>query len=112
MLGTGYLKVTGVVDLSEGIYKLKLPNQEIKHLFNGIIRDWFNDKVIGENLETILKDLISLNLRDFERKFKLLTLEMSPCLQLFIIKAFSNYCNIYFRNDKYEEINSMKKEVK
>ena len=66
LLGTGYLKVTEVVDLATGIYKVKIPNYEIKFLFQTIIREWFNDKVIGNNLNTILKDLITLNLDEFE----------------------------------------------
>ena len=76
MLGTGYLKVVETVDLVEGIYKVKLPNYEIKSLFQGIVRDWFNDKVPGNNLKSILKDLIELNLREFEKKFNRLVREM------------------------------------
>ena len=41
-----------------------------------IIREWFNDKVIGNNLNTILKDLVTLNLEEFEEKFKQLVIEM------------------------------------
>ena len=58
MLGTGYLKVSEVVNLAEGIYKVKLPNYEIKLLFQEIVRDWFKDKVPGYNLQSILKDLV------------------------------------------------------
>ena len=76
LLGTGYLKVTEIVDLAHGIYKVKIPNYEIKFLFQNIIREWFNDKVIGNNLNTILKDLITLNLEEFEEKFKQLVIEM------------------------------------
>ena len=76
MLGTGYLKVVETVDLVEGIYKVKLPNYEIKSLFQGIVRDWFSDKVPGNNLKSILKDLIELNLREFEKKFNRLVREM------------------------------------
>ena len=76
MLGTGYLKVDEVVDLAEGIYKVKLPNYEIKLLFQSIIRSWFNDKVIGNDLNSILKDLVELNLSEFEKKFKRLVEEM------------------------------------
>ena len=76
LLGTGYLKVTEVVDLAHGIYKVKIPNYEIKFLFQNIIREWFNDKVIGNNLNTILKDLVTLNLEEFEEKFKQLVIEM------------------------------------
>ena len=76
LLGTGYLKVTEVVDLATGMYKVKIPNYEIKFLFQTIIREWFNDKVIGNNLNTILKDLTTLNLDEFETKFKVLVTQM------------------------------------
>ena len=76
LLGTGYLKVTGVVDLAMGVYKVKIPNYEIKFLFQNIIRDWFNDKVIGNNLNTILKDLVTLKLDEFEQKFRVLVRQM------------------------------------
>ena len=76
LLGTGYLKVTEVVSLTDNIYKVKLPNYEIKSLFENIIRDWFNDKVIGNDLHSILNDLITLNLHEFERKFIVLVNQM------------------------------------
>ena len=76
MLGTGYLKVTEVVDLAEHIYKVKLPNYEIKLLFQQIINDWFRNKVIGNDLKSILKDLITLNLKEYEKKFDILVREM------------------------------------
>ena len=76
MLGTGYLKVEEVVNLEEGIYKVKIPNYEIKTLYYGIIRDWFNDKVIGNDLRSILKDLVELKLDEFKMKFNVLTREM------------------------------------
>ena len=76
MLGTGYLKVVETVDLIEGIYKVQLPNFEIKHLFQSIVRDWFSNKVPGNNLRSILKDLVELNLSEFEKKFRKLVVEM------------------------------------
>ncbi len=76
MLGTGYLKVTEVVNLAEHIYKVKLPNYEIKLLFQQIINDWFKNKVMGNDLKSILKDLVTLNLDEFERKFRVLVKEM------------------------------------
>lgn len=75
-LGTGYLKITEVVNLSNGIYKVKFPNYEIKTLFEGIIKDWFKNKVIGNDLYSILNDLITLNFSDFERKFIVLVRQM------------------------------------
>ena len=76
MLGTGYLKVEETVNVSEGIYKVKLPNYEIKLLFSQIIDDWFRNKVIGNDLKSILKDLITLNLKEYEKKFNILVREM------------------------------------
>ena len=76
MLGTGYLKVEETVNISEGIYKVKLPNYEIKLLFSQIIDDWFRNKVIGNDLKSILKDLITLNLKEYEKKFRILVREM------------------------------------
>ena len=76
LLGTGYLKITEVVNLAESVYKVKLPNYEIKNLFEGIIRDWFSNKVIGNDLRSILKDLVTLNLYEFERKFVVLVRQM------------------------------------
>ena len=76
MLGTGYLKVVETVDVSEGIYKVKLPNYEIKLLFQQIINEWFKNKVIGNDLKSILKDLITLNLKEYEKKFDILVREM------------------------------------
>ena len=76
MLGTGYLKVVETVDISEGIYKVMLPNEEIKFLFRSIVKDWFRDKVIGNDLNSIMKDLITLNLEEFKEKFQILTMQM------------------------------------
>ena len=76
MLGTGYLKVVEVVDLPNKIYKVALPNYEIKLLFEQIIDNWFRNKVMGNDLQSILKDLITLNLEEYEEKFKILVREM------------------------------------
>ena len=76
MLGTGYLKVTEVVSLVDGIYKVKIPNFEIKTLFYEIVRNWFKDKVVGNDLRSILKDLVELNLSEFQKKFRILVREM------------------------------------
>ncbi len=74
MLGTGYLKITDQID--ERRYKVKIPNYEIKYLFEDIIEKWFLNKVIGNDLRSILKDLVTLNLVEFEKKFKELVIQM------------------------------------
>ena len=76
MLGTGYLKIVETINVTEGIYKVKLPNYEIKHLFEEIIDNWFRNKVIGNDLKSILKDLVTLNLSEYEKKFRILVREM------------------------------------
>ncbi len=76
LLGTGYLKITETINVTESRYKVKLPNFEIKALFQNIIRDWFSDKVMGNDLNSILKDLITLNLKEFEKKFEILVTQM------------------------------------
>ena len=76
MLATGYLKVTKTVSIVNGTYKVKIPNYEIKSLFTGIIRSWFRDARIGSDLESIMKNLVTLNLDDFRKQFTRLVLEM------------------------------------
>ena len=76
MIQTGYLKITKVVDLALHIYKVKIPNYEINILFQQIIHEWFRNKVPGNDLRSILKDLITLNFEEFEYKFKKLVKEM------------------------------------
>lgn len=77
LIGTGYLKVVEKSpDIFSKIYKVKIPNNEIKYLFLEIIMDWFRDKVIGNDLISILKDLTTLNLKEFEKKFEVLVKEM------------------------------------
>ena len=76
MLGTGYLKITGVVDLALHIYKVKIPNYEINILFQQIIHEWFRNKVPGNDLRSILKDLITLKFDEFKYKFEKLVKEM------------------------------------
>ncbi len=53
-----------------------MTNKEIQFLFEDIIDDWFRDKVIGNDLNSILKDLITLNLKEFQKKFKILVEQM------------------------------------
>ena len=53
MLQTGYLKVVETVDLIRGIYKVVLPNNEIKFLFEDMVDNWFSNKVEGEDLRSI-----------------------------------------------------------
>ena len=77
MLGTGYLRAEEIrIIEGQKIGKVKFPNYEIKCLFEGIISRWFLNKVMGNDLRSILKDLITLNIKEYEKKFKKLVIEM------------------------------------
>lgn len=77
LVGTGYLKVVEKPENASSLMcKVKIPNFEIKLLFSDIIERWFYDKVIGNDLRSILKDLVTLNLKEFEKKFGVLTRQM------------------------------------
>ena len=70
MLGTGYLKVTDVVDQELQIYRVKTPNYEINLLFKQIVNEWFRNKVPGNDLRLILNDLVTLKLDEFKKNSK------------------------------------------
>ncbi len=76
LLGTGYLKVIEVVDLVKKIYKVGIPNYEIQYLFEEIIDDWFRNKVMGNDLNSILQDLVDLKIKEFKKKFEVLVRQM------------------------------------
>ena len=113
LLGTGYLKVVETVDISEGIYKVMLPNEEIKFLFRSIVKDWFRDKVTGNDLNSIMKDLITLNIEEFEEKFKILTMQMfsyrdvgentaENCYHAFVLGMLVSLKDTYYVNSNRE----------
>ncbi|MBR0427975.1 MAG: PD-(D/E)XK nuclease domain-containing protein [Clostridia bacterium] len=91
LVGTDYLKVTEVVDLAESIYKVKIVNNEIRILFSQIIREWFSNKVIGNDLNSIMKDLVTLNLEEFKEKFKILVMQMFSYMDIGIDTAENFY---------------------
>lgn len=45
-------------------------------LLEEIIDNWFSNKVIGNDLNSIMKDLVTLNLEEFRKKFSILAIEM------------------------------------
>ena len=91
LVGTGYLKVIETVDIQKKLYKVKMTNTEIELLFEDIIDDWFRDKVIGNDLNSILKDLVNLNLEEFEEKFKILVKQMFSYMDVGVNTAENFY---------------------
>ena len=57
LLLSGYLKVTGKFknDDEEFIYKLTIPNKEIKTLYKDIIKKWFKEGFISNDFTNMLK---------------------------------------------------------
>ena len=70
---------------------MKMPNKEIELLFEDIIDDWFRDKVIGNDLNSILKDLVNLNLEEFEEKFRILVKQMFSYMDVGVNTAENFY---------------------
>jgi len=68
LVGTGYLKVTEVVDLAESIYKVKIVNNEIRILFSQIIREWFSNKVLENMEEKTIEETIANAKKQIEDK--------------------------------------------
>ena len=75
-ISSGYLKVVEKVDITEGIYMVKIPNLEIKYLFSNIIKSWFTECEYGEELKSMLNDLETLNFESYKEKFENYVLDM------------------------------------
>ena len=75
-ISTGYLKVTEKVDVTEGIFKVKIPNLEIRSLFSQIVRSWFIEKTNGIEIREMLNDLITLDFESYSEKFQKVVREM------------------------------------
>ncbi|MEG1009114.1 MAG: AAA family ATPase [Clostridia bacterium] len=70
LISTGYIKVEKQLERKK--YRISIPNYEIKCFFEDIIQKWFVDKIAGENLTTILNDMLKGDIKTFEKKFKIL----------------------------------------
>ena len=98
LVGTGYLKVAQEVDIQRKLYKVSITNTEVKLLFEEIIDNWFRNKVIGNDLNSILKDLVTLNLEEFEEKFRILVEQMFSYLDVGENTAENFYHAFVLRN--------------
>lgn len=71
LLFTGYLKAYGKERKGlRDYYKLKIPNLEIKSLYYDIIESWFNESISKNKYETMLRSLISGDIKTFEKILK------------------------------------------
>ncbi len=64
MLFSGYLKATEETDYE--IYKLQIPNQEVRLTYQKLVRTWFAEKTDPNQLEQMIKALEQGNIKHFE----------------------------------------------
>jgi hypothetical protein len=77
LLFSGYLTLNNEPILDGTLYssEIKIPNQEILFLFQGLMREYFNE-IFPSSWEDLLQDLITGNTKRFSEKFSLLILEI------------------------------------
>ena len=73
-LQSGYLKVTKTINLIENEYMVKLPNFEIRLLFNNLVKNWFSG-IKGRKLKELLNYMVELDMKNFVPMFQNLSLE-------------------------------------
>ena len=70
LLFSGYLKVIDKkIEKGRLHCKLKIPNLEVKYLYEDIILDWFKESVSGEKFNVMLKSLVDGDIETFEMLF-------------------------------------------
>jgi len=71
LLHSGYLKAIEKIDDDfEEIYKLQIPNMEVKIAYRKLIQKWFSETVDLEDLKIMLDALKNGNIKIFERHLK------------------------------------------
>ena len=72
LLFTGYLKAIKCVDNEKRMYRLSIPNKEIKQIYVSIFSEWFNEQVEHiRNATEILNNVLfqSISYFDYDEKF-------------------------------------------
>jgi len=67
---TGYLKKVGesVDHIGRIILKLKIPNKELNIIFETKIKEWFDDKIAGKNLDALHNAVLSGDVETFQNE--------------------------------------------
>ncbi|MCP4108282.1 MAG: AAA family ATPase [Desulfobacteraceae bacterium] len=74
LLFSGYLKIVEEIDYD--VYRLQIPNQEVRTIYERMVRTWFTDKVEFNRLETMLKALEDGNVKLFEQILREVVLQI------------------------------------
>ena len=70
LLLSGYLKVVNKIRKEDEIYyEVAIPNVEVKHMYNKIIKDWASESYVSSEYNEMLKALINFDYEVFEEIF-------------------------------------------
>ena len=70
LLLSGYLKVVDNIRKEDEIYyEVAIPNVEVKHMYNKIIKDWASESYVSSEYNEMLKALINFDYEVFEEIF-------------------------------------------
>ena len=70
LLLSGYLKVVDKIRKEDEIYyEVVIPNVEVKHMYNKIIKDWASESYVSSEYNEMLKALINFDYEVFEEIF-------------------------------------------
>ncbi|MCP4347288.1 MAG: AAA family ATPase [Desulfobacterales bacterium] len=75
LLFSGYLKLAGEAE-RRGHYRLEIPNEEVRTVYEEMIERWFAEKVEPNRLETMLKALEDGNVKLFEQILREVVLQI------------------------------------
>ncbi|MFD3156636.1 AAA family ATPase [Haloimpatiens sp. FM7330] len=71
LLFSGYLKVVDKkIERARTYCKLKIPNLEVKYLYEDIILAWFRENISGEKFNVMLKSLVTGDIKIFSKIFR------------------------------------------
>ena len=75
LLFSGYLKTTGEA-VHRNFYELKIPNEEVRIVYEESVKRWFAEKIESNRLEEMLKALESGDVKLFERILRMIVLQI------------------------------------
>ena len=75
LLFSGYLKTTGEA-VHRNLYELKIPNEEVRIVYEESVKRWFAEKIESNRLEEMLTALESGDVKLFERILRMIVLQI------------------------------------
>ncbi len=75
MLFSGYLKCTGEA-VRRNYYELKIPNEEVRIVYEELVKRWFTEKIESNRLEDMLKALEKGDISLFEKLLRQIVLQV------------------------------------